>query len=337
MTLPTAIRRCRRRFEWSYAPLSEAERHVFDGLGVFPEVSTPQRRSASPAQAACSGGTSSMPSRPSSASRWSLRRKGRTRRAATACSRPCVPSRGSISRPPASWTGCSAGPRSTMRRSPNRPGPNCWAPGNSNGNSESGPSSTIADRRHVGIDRQWSGAPGRVPDRGCPGLLHRVRAQYRRRLGRTRPCRGRGMPARDARNGHHRGGMERVLGRRPPACATAGRGRPARTGIRRSEQPGVATRPAVPDLRADRAAATWGRHRREGRPAIRGTRNRRLRRALPRHGGDGLDHRRRLRGGAAARHRSDRDSPKSPRIRRCRRWPSTQPHPWYGSRNHRPP
>jgi hypothetical protein len=46
--------------EWSYTLLGEAERRVFDCLGVvtFPPASTPTRRPPSPTPAGCNGGTS---------------------------------------------------------------------------------------------------------------------------------------------------------------------------------------------------------------------------------------------------------------------------------------
>ncbi len=50
-----------------------------------------------------------------------------------------------------------------------------------------------------------------LPDRGRPGSLRRHIAQYRRRLGRSLRRPDRRVPARVARNGHRRGGMDRVL------------------------------------------------------------------------------------------------------------------------------
>ena len=69
---------------------------------------------------------------------------------------------------------------------------------------------------------------------------------------------------------------------------------------------------ARPDLHADRAARTRGQHRPRGPPGGRGTGHRVPRRKLPCRGSDGLDRRRRLRSGAAARDGSGRGGPEGP-------------------------
>ena len=53
----------------------------------------------------------------------------------------------------------------------------------------------------------------RLRDRSRPGELRHLRTQHRRRLGRSRRRSDRHVPARDPRNGPGRGGMERVLRR----------------------------------------------------------------------------------------------------------------------------
>jgi predicted ATPase len=89
----------------------------------------------------------------------------------------------------------------------------------------------------------------------------------------------------------------------------AATGDPGRLRRRHAEFRDVAM-PAVPDLLADRAATTRGRHRPRRPPRGRETGQPGLRRTAPSYGSDGLDRRRRPRGGAAARHGGGRDSPK---------------------------
>ena len=112
--------------------------------------------------------------------------------------------------------------------------------------------------------------------------------------------------------GPRRSGMERALRRRPSAGAAAGRGRAARPGRRRSAQPRAAAMCALLDLYVDRAARTRGQHRPRRPPGGRGTGHRGPRRRLACPGGEGLDYRRRLRGGAAARDGGGRGSPEGP-------------------------
>ena len=102
-------------------------------------------------------------------------------------------------------------------------------------------------------------------------------------------------------------GWSAFWGRRPPARAASGRGRHSRTCIRRSDQLRAAASPAFPDVRINRATGTRGQHRHRG-PGVRGTGQPSGRRTSPCHGGDGLGCRRKPRGGAAARHGGGRGS-----------------------------
>ena len=68
-----------------------------------------------------------------------------------------------------------------------------------------------AGRGHVGHGRRRPALPARLPDRGRPGILRHFHARDRRCVGRAHPAPDRHVPARAARHGLRRSGMERVL------------------------------------------------------------------------------------------------------------------------------
>ena len=159
--------------EWSYAPLSEAERHVFDGLGVFPGsfdaaaavrvtgAGGLQRWDILDSLTALVGKSMVVEEEgPDQTSRYRLLETMR------AFARQHLAAAGEPDRLRAPGT------RSTMRRSPRGPGPNCSAPATRMATPNPGRARQSADRRHLGIDRRRSDAPGRLPDRGRPGILH---------------------------------------------------------------------------------------------------------------------------------------------------------------------
>ena len=164
----------------------------------------------------------------------------------------------------------------------------------------------------LGPDRGRPGAPAGLPDRRRPGRLRHHIAQYRRRLGRSLPRPDRRVPARVARNGHRRSGMERVLHRRHSAGAAAGRGRPARPGSRRSDQPRAAAKVLAQTCTLTGQPERGASIAREGRQEAAEQGIEFLVGNLLCRGSDGLDRRRRLRGGAAARDGSGRGGPEGP-------------------------
>jgi predicted ATPase/transcriptional regulator with XRE-family HTH domain len=172
-----------------------------------------------------------------------------------------------------------------------------------------------ARRYHLGPGPRRPGAPARLPDRDRPaGPGHNV-ARDHPRLGRSLPHPARSVPARTARAGPHRRGVERVSRRRFPAGATAGRAGPGRTGTQRSAHLLEGTRYACRDLRVHLAAGTRDRHRPRGPPGGCGPGRRVPRRVVAGRRSGGLDARWRLRRGAAARDGGGRDSPEGPQPR----------------------
>ena len=173
--------------EWSYALLGEAERRVFDCLGVFPA-------SFDAAAAAAVAGTDGLQRWDVLDSLTSLVGKslvaeeegpGQTSRyrlleTMRAYARQQLAA-GELGRLRRRHAGALRGVRRTGRAGTARPGAAGVAA------ADPGRARQPAGRRHLGPGQRRPGAPAGLPDRRRPGRLRRHIAQCRRRLGRRLP------------------------------------------------------------------------------------------------------------------------------------------------------
>ena len=188
--------------DWSYALLGEAERHVFDCLGVFPASFD----AAAAVAVAGAGGLArwdildsltalvgkSMVVEEEGPDQTSRYRLLETMRAYARQQLAATGELDRLRRRHAEHYAAFA-----ERAGPELTGPlqlELAAP-------YPGRARQSAGCGHVGHDQRRPGAPARLPDRGRPGQ-HGHLAQHRRRVGRSLRRSGRRVPARDARNGH---------------------------------------------------------------------------------------------------------------------------------------
>ena len=214
----------------------------------------------------------------------------------------------------ASWPGCSRAHARHYTAFAERAGPELAGPAQLDWQHR-----IRAERDNLQAAVTWALASGgqapRLAFRIVTALvrLRRHIARDHPRLGRSLPHPARRVPARVARTGPRRSGVERVLRRRLSAGAAAGRAGPGE-----NRHPAIRSASGCCELLLALICTFTGQPER-GASIAREARQEAAERGievlvgvLAGRGGDGLDRRRRLRGGAAARDGGGRDSPQGP-------------------------